>query len=358
MARQRTPVIIRPSQRRQQSKLQREQGKQRALIVAGIIAVLFILGIPAYGYWTNFVAPPKSVVLQIDDTKYTLGFLTDYMKGLQALGAQVDLNVEPFILMQQLQQDEFIRSGADAEGITLEPGELEQETRDRLIGVSPELADVPEDQLDREFNEAYTQFLDTSNLSEDQHKSFVEASLLKEKLRELLGKKTSTTAKQANLSWIVVDSKQSEGQEAVIAAQETVIEVIERLSRGENFALLAEAFSDDRNTAVNGGLYGWVPEGAFGSLDETIFALEPGETSEGINTGDFTYFFKVAEFDDERTVEAEMMDLLKEASLQQWLANERGNHRITSCFGSGSAGGSCDWQYDWLIKQMRAASLE
>ena len=35
MARQRNPVIIRPSQRRQQSKVQREQSKQRALIVAG-----------------------------------------------------------------------------------------------------------------------------------------------------------------------------------------------------------------------------------------------------------------------------------------------------------------------------------
>ena len=59
MARQRSPVIIRPSQRRQRSKLQREQAKQRALIVAGAIAILFIFAIPAYGYWSNFIAPPQ-----------------------------------------------------------------------------------------------------------------------------------------------------------------------------------------------------------------------------------------------------------------------------------------------------------
>ncbi len=212
MVRQRDRIIARPSLKRQQSKLQRERSKQRAFIVAAIMAVLFILGIPAYGYWTNFVAPPKSVILQIDDTKYTLGFVTDYMKGLKALYGQVDLNVEPFILMQQLQQDEFIKSGAVAEGITLEPGELEEVIRERIIGSSPELTDVPQDQVDREFNEAYIQFLDTSNLSEHQHRSSTEAFHLKEKRKDLLGKDIPTIAKQANLSWIVVDSKQSEGQ--------------------------------------------------------------------------------------------------------------------------------------------------
>jgi parvulin-like peptidyl-prolyl isomerase len=358
MARQRNPVVIRPSQRRQQSKLQREQGKQRAFVVAGSIAILLILAIPAYGYWSNFVAPPRSVVLQVDDTKYTLGFITNYLKGLQALGNPVDVSVEPFRLMQQLQQDALIISGANREGITLDPSVLDQEVRDRIIGSSPELADVPADQLDREFNEAYRQFLDTSNLTEEQHRGFVEASLLRDELREVLGADIPTTAKQANISWIVIDSRQEEGEEAIIAAQVSVLEVSERLQRGEDFAALAEAFSDDRATAVNGGEYGWVPEDAFGILDETIFSLEPGGVSEGVNTGDFTYFFKVQEFDEEREVEPNMLDRLKEDVLQQWLVNERGNHRITSCFGSGSVGGACDWQYDWLIKQMREASLQ
>jgi hypothetical protein len=260
--------------------------------------------------------------------------------------------------MQQLQQNALIISGANSEGITLDPSEIDQEVRDRIIGSSPELADVPPDQLDREFNEAYRQFLDTSNLTEEQHRGFVEASLLRGKLREFLGAAIPTTAKQANISWIVIASGQENGEEAVVAAQESVLEVSERLQSGEDFAALAEAFSDDRSTAVNGGEYGWVPEDAFGVLDETIFSLEPGETSEGVNTGDFTYFFKVKEFDEEREVEQDMLDRLKEGVLQQWLNEERGNHRITSCFGSGSVGGSCDWQYDWLIKQMREASLE
>ena len=358
MARQRSPVIIRPSQRRQRSKLQREQAKQRALIVAGAIAILFIFAIPAYGYWSNFIAPPRSVVLQVDDTKYTLGFVTKYMLGLEALGSTVSLSSEPFRLLQQLQQDELVRSGASRIGITVEEAALDQEVRDRIIGSSPELAEVPPDQLDREFAEAYRQYLDTSNLSESEHRSFVEASLLREELREFLSASLPETARQVNLSWIIISSRQEEGQEAALAAQETVLEVTQRLQSGEDFASVAANFSDDRTTAVNGGEYGWIPEGTLGSLDETIFALEPGGVSEAVSTGEFTYFFKVTDVEEDRVVEENQRDRLREVKLQQWMVDERGNHRITSCFGGGSAGGPCDWQYDWLIRQMREASIE
>ena len=358
MARQRSQIVIRPSQRRQRSKLQREQAKQRALVVAGAIAILFIIAIPAYGYYANFVAPPRSVVLQVDDTKYTLGFLTRYLVGLEALGSQVSLSSEPFRLMQQLQQDELVRSGASRIGISVEEGAIDQEVRDRIIGRSPELAEVPPDQLDREFAEAYQQYLDTSNLSESEHRGFVEASLLREELRDYLGSSLPESARQVNMSWIVISSRSEEGEQAAIAAQETVQEVAVRLERGEDFALLAENFSDDRATAVNGGEYGWLPEGTLGSLDETIFALEIDEVSQAVSTGNFTYFFKVTDVDEDRMLEETQLDRLREAELQNWIALERGNHRITSCFGGGSAGGDCDWQYDWLVRKVSEASLE
>ena len=358
MARQRSQIIIRPSQRRQRSKFQREQAKQRALVVAGAIAILFIIAIPAYGYWANFVAPPRSVVLQVDDTKYTLGFMTRYLTGLEALGSTVSLSSEPFRLMQQLQQDEIVRSGAARIGVAVSKDAIDQEARDRIIGRSPELAEVPPDQLDREYGEALQQYLDTSNLSESEHRNFVEASLLRDELREFLGSNLPESAEQVNLSWIIISARQEEGEEASIAAQETVQEVAVRLERGEEFEAVAENFSDDRATAVNGGEYGWIPNGTLGSLDETIFALEVGAVSEAVSTGAFTYFFKVTDADEDRALEENQLDRLRDAELQNWIAEERGNHRITSCFGGGSAGGPCDWQYDWLVRKVREASVE
>lgn len=327
-------------------------------MVAGAIAILFIIAIPAYGYWANFVAPPRSVVLQVDDTKYTLGFMTKYLVGLEALGSQVSLGSEPFRLLQQLQQDELVRSGSERIGITVSDEAIDQEVRDRIIGRSPELAEVPPDQLDREFNEAYQQYLDTSNLSESEHRRFVEASLLRDELREYLGASLPESARQVNMSWIVISSRAEEGEDAALAAQETVEEVALRLERGEDFATVAENFSDDRPSAVNGGEYGWLPEGTLGVLDETIFALEIGEVSQAVPTGNFTYFFMVTDEEEDRVLEETQINRLREAELQKWIAEERGNHRITSCFGGGSAGGPCDWQYDWLVRKVTEASRE
>ena len=346
MARQRRePITIRPSQRRQQSKWQRERSKQRAIIFAGVIAVLFILAIPAYGYWSNFVVPPRSVVLRVDDTSYTLGFLTDYMKGLQELGAQPNLSVEPFRVLQLLEENELVRTGAPGRGARVTTDQIDEEVKSRIIGSSPELANVPPDQLDREFGESYNRYLETVNLSEEEHRKLVQADLLRAELTEILGQETPTIGKQALVSWIVVSTENLE----------QVTEISERLEAGEDFAIVAEELSADRSTAVEGGELGWVPELAYPPLDETIFNLQPGETSGPVNLGETTYFIKVSDVAEERTIEPEMRSRLKNVAYQQWIFQERGNHRIELCFGGGSAGGECDWQYDWLIKQVREA---
>ena len=345
MARQRDAITIRPSQRRQQSKWQRERSKQRAILFAGVIAVLFILAIPAYGYWSNFVVPPRNVVLRVDDTTYTLGFLTNYMKGLQELGAQPNLSVEPFRVLQLLEENELVRTGAPGRGARANTDEINEEVKSRIIGSSPELADVPPDQLDREFGESYNRYLAPVNLSEDEHRKLVQADLLRQKLTEILGQEVPTIGKQANVSWIIVSTENFE----------QVAEVSERLDAGEEFAVVAEDLSADRTTAVEGGVLGWVPELAYPPLDDTIFNLQPGETSGVINLGEITYFIKVTDVDDARTIEPEMRSRLKNVAYQQWIFQERGNHRIELCFGGGSAGGECDWQYDWLTKQVREA---
>ena len=348
MARQRNPVVIRPSQRRQQSKWQREKSKQRSIIVAGVIAVVFILAIPAYGYWSNFVAPPRSVVLQVDDTKYTLGYVENYMKGLVELtGALPDLSTEPFRLLQLLEENELVRSGALARGIALDPQEVDQEIRDRILGSSSEeLANVPPDQLEREFKEGYKQYLNSAHLSKKEHRRFVEASLLRDALTEVLAQEIPAEAEQAQVFWIVLPDDDPD----------QVQEVSQRLAEGEDFGALAEQFSSDRTSAVKGGELGWVPEGAYSPLDDTIFSLQPGETGGPIQAGNGVYFIKVTDTDESKTIEPDMRDRLEQVALQVWISQERGNHRVRLCFGGGSAGGSCDWQYDWLVRQVTAGA--
>ncbi|MEZ5403382.1 MAG: peptidylprolyl isomerase [Bryobacteraceae bacterium] len=67
------------------------------------------------------------------------------------------------------------------------------------------------------------------------------------------------------------------------------IQMIEaRLKQGEDFAMLAQAFSEDANTASNGGDLGFVPESsleqAHPELRKMVMALQPGQSSPIVRT--------------------------------------------------------------------------
>jgi peptidyl-prolyl cis-trans isomerase SurA len=69
------------------------------------------------------------------------------------------------------------------------------------------------------------------------------------------------------------------------------IETLEaRIRQGEDFSMLAQNFSEDSNSAPNGGDLGWVPESALEKADpmlrRIVGQLAPGQTSSVIRTPD------------------------------------------------------------------------
>lgn len=72
-------------------------------------------------------------------------------------------------------------------------------------------------------------------------------------------------------------------------------EAIMRLAkRGDDFAGLAQNYSEDRTTAVKGGDLGWFNKGATPKeFDEVVFALQPDEVGGLANTSDGFHIVKV-----------------------------------------------------------------
>jgi peptidyl-prolyl cis-trans isomerase SurA len=69
------------------------------------------------------------------------------------------------------------------------------------------------------------------------------------------------------------------------------IQMIEaRLKQGEEFAMIAQSFSEDANTAPNGGDMGFIPESALEQanveLRKMVMSLQPGQTSPIISTAE------------------------------------------------------------------------
>lgn len=69
------------------------------------------------------------------------------------------------------------------------------------------------------------------------------------------------------------------------AAMDQIIDIRERLNKGEDFAELAKEFSNDTTTANLGGDMGWFPPQAYGDrVEQTLLALQDDQISEPFQT--------------------------------------------------------------------------
>ncbi len=71
-------------------------------------------------------------------------------------------------------------------------------------------------------------------------------------------------------------------------ARKKIQSISARLKQGEDFAMLAQNYSEDPNSSQNGGDLGFIPESALekanADLRRTLMALRPGETTSPIHT--------------------------------------------------------------------------
>jgi len=93
---------------------------------------------------------------------------------------------------------------------------------------------------------------------------------------------TFTEPRQRKVSLILVQVDPSSTQEVREAALAEAEGIVERLNNGEDFAMLAEALSDD-GSAENGGSMGWLHEGLLNDQAETALSeMAAGDISEPV----------------------------------------------------------------------------
>ena len=80
-------------------------------------------------------------------------------------------------------------------------------------------------------------------------------------------------------------------------AKKKIENLYARLRQGEDFAMLAQNYSEDSNTSQNGGDLGFIPESALEKanvdLRKTVMALRPGETTGVLRTAEGYRILKV-----------------------------------------------------------------
>jgi peptidyl-prolyl cis-trans isomerase C len=172
-----------------------------------------------------------------------------------------------------------------------------------------------------EFLERYKAMLDTlrqeAGLSEADYRRTIEAALLYSKLQDLFASRVPTAEEQVHARHILVET------------EEEAQGVLARLEAGEDFVSLAKELSTDESTGEDGGDLGWFPRGVMvPEFEETVFALQPGETSDIVQTSFGYHIILVEERDPDHELELYLLEQRRTSALSEWLAEQRQSEAV------------------------------
>jgi len=242
--------------RRQLSHWQRQRRRQRIILGFGALIIVSVLGLVGAGFYYQWYLPEykplHQTVIEVNSTQFNMQYLIDAAKfQLGEYYSYVEYYLEPII--ENIQQSELIRQGAEELGFTVSNAEVKETLESYGYDDIPAVRDA------------------------------IRAQLLLIKLSdEYFEQQVPQLAAQR---YVMAMFLESESQ---------VNEVKARLEAGEDFAVLAAELSLDDTCKEKGGDLGWRPEGALyllvGSsvLEENAFTGEVGALSQPLYEADKT----------------------------------------------------------------------
>lgn len=355
-----------PLTRKQVSR--REKERRQRLIMIGIAALIgcLIVGILAYGFYVEQIVKPSEPLAVVNGVRiptetyekrvlhqrmgidratqelliqraqfdpeeeqdlFLLQIIDQQLSQLSLQRTQVD--GEGFV--DELIQEELIRQAAEEQGVAVSSEEIDRRIEEyfgyqgeqptpvpsppteAITGTAEMTPTVAPTPMTRErFGELYSEYLtglqETIGMSEAEYREMVKAELLREKMEAPITEQVPTTELQIHARHILVDSR----AEAEV--------VLKNLQEGEDFATLAEQLSKDPGSAELGGDLGWFARGQMvPEFEEVAFSLEPGEFSGVVETPFGVHIILVEERDEDRELDAAMLNQRMTEAFQTWL---------------------------------------
>ena len=317
--------------------------------------LLVIFGVVIFGYYWEFFRPPRVWAGSVNSVEFTMGDLVQRIRVLQGVnryeGGRVDLSTVPFEYLQNLVNVEVLRQAAPGLGIDPSEAAIEDELRRRFTPTVPEGQDVDPGQLDQEFRNNYQIFLTATGLSDSEYRVIVEEEITDFGLFLLLGQEVESPQSHVEVRWIRLPIDPSEsGSSGLLPDQ-----VVERL-KVEPFETVAREVNRSAGYSDPSGYVGWVPVGAFPSLDPLLYgddelgtaALTPGQVGSPLYARDGIFIVEMLSGPVEREVGERMR-----VKLALELAEEWKNETLQEGTANGSVKMHFDSHlYEWVAKQV------
>ncbi len=316
------PAPLPPPKRR--SRRGRDWWLQIGAVAGFAVFLGVLLGVIGYGWWDSQMGPPRSKAMQVGDTSLNLDLFTRRLKGflqdsgLVATGKTVDpstlTQLVPYIV-GALQQELLLRERAPADlGLTVRPEDVKAAIATRL-NVSADDAAL--------FDAAYKQDLKAKDLSDEEYRQMIEASVLTTWVQEGFVRAAPEAADQVRIRQIQVGAK------------EDADKVEQRLSAGEDFGTVAKDMSSDTATKDNGGEKGWVVQQELDpAYAAKVFALDVGQRSDPLAGPGGFLIVEMEEKQAGRPLETQQRTNVGSAYFSDWLAEQSTLVKTTNYVGA------------------------
>ena len=280
-----------------------ERRQRRTGIGIGAAFLFVIIGVVAFGYYQEFYKPPRIWAGSVRNVEFNMGDLVQRIRVLQGAsryqGGQVNLSTVPFEYLEDLINAEVLRQRSPSLGIEITDEDIELELRRRFLPTPDPGQETDRGQLEREFENNYGLFLTTTGLSDDEYRVIIREDLSEFALTVLLSRDIEDPQLHVEIQWIQLP------RDSEIFPND----VVNRLEN-EDFTRVAQELNAPSQFAGPDGYVGWVPQGAFPELDDTIFGneeegvqpLPPSTVSEPIFANDSSFLVKVLSGPEERAL--------------------------------------------------------
>ena len=287
------------------SRPARNRNRLPYIIVFAVVAV--VLGVVGVAYYQQYVAPFQRVVINVDDTQIKMRYFLDRVRlsGSGGIG-----------MLQTLTNEELIKSGTAALGISVTPQDIESQLKATASGGDNVTI------TDAEFKEWYRQLLNDNRMSDAKYKETVKNQILSARLQDHINRQIPVAIDHAHVYGIFVSTY----EEAAAAKL--------RIESGEEFSKVAAEISIDQATGEKGGELDWVPLGALvmGNMDP--FSLETGEVSDPLavvqdpETPPSAYYVITIKETAVREIQSTYLSEVQNKRFSEWLAEETAKHKV------------------------------
>ncbi|MCO6450822.1 MAG: peptidylprolyl isomerase [Caldilineales bacterium] len=174
------------------------------------------------------------------------------------------------------------------------------------------------------YNETVSGQRDRGSLNEVEFRETFSDRLLRERLQAAIPLEVATTEEQVHASHILISTEPvtttQTAEEADAAALVKVKEVQDRLAAGEDFATLAEEYSDDTGSASQGGDLGWFGRGRMvAEFEDAAFSQEVGVVGEPVKSQFGYHIILVQEKDPARPLDEAEIERRRNTAFDEWL---------------------------------------